>query len=853
MLHRQMALMRWVGATILVCAPLAVFAAPAPVYDQDVGAFASAKGERALVMGYPNALEIWAYPVQLVSDYRIRFRPPGALDAVDAAPLLRRVERTSTEVVRTYVGPDYTVREIWFVPRTRAGAVLRYEVEGRPDLKIEASFLPSLNLMWPGSMGGQTVAWIEARHGYVEREPLNRFSATIASQEAVDHDAIANRTRPETDRLAMLLQPMRAGGGIRSATVVFALDAGTGADGAAAMRADEAGAHADAQAHADDVLARSLEIDTPDPAINRALASATLALDQSWACNTDLGCGELAGFGPSRAGRRPQYAWFFGGDGLIATDAMLDADQVDRARDELAFVTRYQDPKTGMIWHEMSQSAGLIDWTHRYPYMYVHVDISFQYLATMKHYLATTGDTGFVRRNWPAIEKVWRYCSSVVDPKNGLPHIPDGKQGQNEQDRLRDDIRLSSLWIDAADGFAKLAGDTGHRAQADAARRAAARARRAIAQSDWDAERGFWISGHTLAGAAVPSQRSDALGVLDQGVFARDQVDQALDRIASPDFLTDWGVRSLAASDGGYDPNLYSAGSVWALGSASAATVFWKQHRPLAAWRIWRALIDWNRIDSAGHIPELLAGDLYHLEREAVPEQTWSSAGLLASAVHGLLGLEVDATAGTLALAPHLPAGMNDIAVRRVRVGNTSLGLTIHRSPDGIDLIVDNPGSMVRITFDPAIPLGATLDGATVGGLAATVTAEHYSQDEQARLAFSAGTGRTMVHIGTHGGILLDPAWADPQLGATSHMTIIGEAGLSGRTLTIAGWAADGYPAEIELATGDALTMQSGGLLTTISPGRYRLASIGGDGTPPGALGYHPFAIVLDTTSVPPQ
>jgi len=100
-------------------------------------------------------------------------------------------------------------------------------------------------------------------------------------------------------------------------------------------------------------------------------------------------------------------------------EAMLDAGQFERARDEMAFVTRYQDAKTGMIWHEISQSAGLVDWVGRYPYMYVHVDTTFQYLSALSHYIAATGETAFARANWPAIAKAWAYCASVIDAGSG--------------------------------------------------------------------------------------------------------------------------------------------------------------------------------------------------------------------------------------------------------------------------------------------------------------------------------------------------------------------------------------------------------------------------------------------------
>lgn len=843
--RRPMPYWRSISGIVAACIATAASAAPLPSYQQDIGGFVSAKGERALVMGYPTKLEVWAYPLQLISDYHIRFRVPGVVDAVDAAPMLRRVERTATEVVRTYVGPDYTVRERLFVPRTQAGAIIRYEVEGQPDLRIEASFVPSLDLMWPAALGGQTIAWENTRSGYVEREPLHHFSATIASYETVDHDIIANRSRPDSDRLTMLLQPAGAQGKVRVATLLLALDPSATEDGAALLRTGETRARADAVAHATDILAASTEIETPDPAINRALASATLALDQAWACNAKLGCGELAGFGPSRAGRRPQYAWFFAGDGMIAMDAMLDAGQFERARAELAFVTRYRDPRTGMIWHEMSQSAGLIDWVGGYPYMYVHVDISFQYLAALNHYLKATGDAAFVRQNWQAIEQAWRYCSSVIDAGSGLPRIPDGKQGQNEQERLQDDIRLSSLWIDAADGFASLAEDTGHRRQAEVARRAAARARAAIAGGSWDASRQFWISGHSLSRASVPSQRSDAIGIVDQGVFSSTQIRQALDRIASPDFLADWGVRSLAASDPAYDPNLYSAGSVWGLGSAAAATSFWHQHRPLTGWRIWRALVDWDVLDSGGHLPEVTAGDLYHPERESVPEQTWSSAGLLSSALHGLVGLEGRAADRSLVVAPHLPLGMDDIVIRRVRIADTRIDLTIHRTTTGIGLTVDNPGTTVRLTFDPKLPLGAVIDGAAVAGRPAKLLAEHHQQDEHARIEFTAGPGRTRAQIDYHGGISLAPVREALQPGASSQAPIINDARQTKDGFAIAGWAVAGHAVDIDIATDLALAPPAGGGLSKISPGRYRLTTSGAKGAGERANGYEPFLVTL--------
>jgi hypothetical protein len=772
-------------------------------YAQSPDGFVSVKGERALLMGYRGGLEMWAYPLQLLSDYRVRFRVAGQVAAIDADTLLRRVERRPTETIRIYVGQDFVVRERLFVPRQQAGAILRYEVYGRPDVRIELSFRPSLNLMWPGALGGQTIGWDTALSGYVEREPLHGLTATITSAEATGHDVPRNAAQRGTQAMSMVLTPRFAPDGVRRAALYIAADPASAAPGAlsASLAAHEAALRREAADHAETVLAGSLRITTPDAAVNEALVSATLALDQAWACAPGIGCGVVAGYGASRPGRRPQYAWFFAGDGLTAMRAMIDAGQYERAREELTFVTRYQNKKTGMIWHEMSQSAPLIDWANKYPYMFVHVDITFQYLAAVQSYVEATGDTAWARGNWRDLAAAYGYCTSIIDRASGLPRIPAGKEGQNEQDALSDDIRLSSAWIDAADGFARLARATGHGALAADADGRAQRARAALARDGWDAARGFWLSGHTLAGEPVHSEHADALPVLGQHVFTPLQADAVLDRIVSPEFTTDWGLRNLSAHAPEYDPNLYGSGSVWALATATAAVTLWAQHHPLAAFDLWHGLIGWNTLDSAGHIHELLAGDLYHPEVESVPEQTWSSAGVIGSTVEGLLGIEVHAATRTLRLAPHLPARWDKLTVDGIRVGTSIIDATIVRDEHGVALAVHNAGPDVKVDFAPALPLGATLGRATNDGAAAAVTLKAHPQDSHARLRFTARSGLTNIRLAYEGGMEIATDDTIPALGDPSVKPRIVRA-----TLTVGGLSVDAWIASPEHSSFDLIT-----------------------------------------------
>lgn len=138
-----------------------------------------------------------------------------------------------------------------------------------------------------------------------------------------------------------------------------------------------------------------------------------------------------------------------------------------------------------MIWHELSQSASFVDWEHKYPYMFVHVEVTFQFLGAVADYVEASGDVDFARRHWDALQMAYRYCQSILDPVTKLPRIAAGKQGSNEQVREIDELSLSSTWLDASDAFSRLAAWTAHAPEAADAKQAKEAAARAIAVRYW--------------------------------------------------------------------------------------------------------------------------------------------------------------------------------------------------------------------------------------------------------------------------------------------------------------------------------------------------------------------------------
>ena len=281
--------------------------------------FVSVHGRSAAIFGSADAgLEIWTYPTQIFSGFTVSFRHQGTSTAFDGRTLLRRIVYRPESVTRIYAGPDFIVREKLFVPLNLPGAILRYEVDSTRPVDIVIGFVPVLDLMWPGSLGGQDVLWDSAASGYRLFEPTHRFTAMITSADIVAHDDTPNTTLHPGHSSALAFT-LRAGANKKTASVLIAGSApGQDARDIARQLADDTGSFvSDAVAHYDTLLRHSLQIETPDAEANRALSWAEIALDQAWVCNPDLGCGLVAGYGPSRRARRPQYDWFFAGDGWL--------------------------------------------------------------------------------------------------------------------------------------------------------------------------------------------------------------------------------------------------------------------------------------------------------------------------------------------------------------------------------------------------------------------------------------------------------------------------------------------------------------------------------------------------------
>ncbi len=217
------------------------------------------------------------------------------------------------------------------------------------------------------------------------------------------------------------------------------------------------------------------------------------------------------------------------------------------------------------------------------------------------------------------------------------------------------------------------------------------RARAAALRASFD-ER-FWLPGHGWyavaldgLGQPVSALTSNAAHCLWTGIATDSRAAALIEKLAGEDMETGFGLRTLAAGMGAYNPMSYHNGSVWPHDTAIAvAGLLRYAHLPGAAdlaGRLGTGMLD--AIDAfGGRPPELYCGFDRGEFGAPVPypascsPQAWASAAPLL-VLRAFLGLDPDVPRRCLWLRPRLPARLGAIAISGLKLGTARVCITAH-------------------------------------------------------------------------------------------------------------------------------------------------------------------------------
>jgi glycogen debranching enzyme len=242
-----------------------------------------------------------------------------------------------------------------------------------------------------------------------------------------------------------------------------------------------------------------------------------------------------------------------------------------------------------------------------------------------------------------------------------------------------------------------------HRARAELAQRFGdnARADRELGAADdlrarfnrdfWCPDRGWLAVGLDADGRRIDSLASNMGHCLWTGIVEDDLTGAVAAHLTSAPMWSGWGVRTLAATEAGYDPTSYHCGSVWPHDTAIAVAGLVCSGHAERAHPLVLGLLD---VAQAGHgrLPELLCGIDRRDIGTPVPyptscsPQAWAAAAPLL-VLRALLGLAPDIPSGIIAAAPSLPAELGEVQLRGARHWHGTFDVRAERDDIEIDAI----------------------------------------------------------------------------------------------------------------------------------------------------------------------
>jgi glycogen debranching enzyme len=698
--------------------------------------YMEASGRRAAFLGREDgSFEAWAYPLKVLHDFRLSFGVSAYADPIPDASLATTVDiRPEASTVR-YAHAIFTVDATWLVPLDQSGGLVLLDVTTSEPITVYVKFRPDLKPMWPAALGGQYSYWDDTLKAYVVGEGSGKNAAIVGSPLGLTPPEQPAHNLPDApSQFAIRITPEIAARGLVPIVIAGSVEKLDAAKKTyAALLASPEASYREAADHYGRLREEMTSIESPDKRFNLAFEWGKVALDKGFVCNPHLGCGLIAGLGPSGTTERPGFGWYFGGDTFINAWAISSYGDLDTIRQSLEFLRKRQRAD-GKMMHELSQGAGFIRWFEDYGYGYYHADTTPLYIIAVRDYVRASGDAAFARDFWESMRKAYDYCASTDEDGDGLMDNTKAGLAAVETGKLRSrdvltDVFLGTAWTEAASAMRDLA-RMADPPFADTAEAAAKKARASLNRrflDDANRRINFAVmkDGQGQAEQTVWPAFGIWRGVFDPG---HDAVAGMLDQLAGHGLGTDWGARMLSNDSALYEPLSYNNGASWPFLTGWAALALFKGGRSDAGWQYLDALADLTFLEGRGYVPELFSGDRLKSIDAAVPHQLFATTGFVSGVMRGLLGLEE--TDQGLRLAPVLPPGWDFLIVRNLRWRDGRATLEVRRDGRGAISfeLAETKAPGVPVVLDPPLPPGAQRvlagkGGGRAGGAAASAPA----------------------------------------------------------------------------------------------------------------------------------
>lgn len=777
-------------------------------------------GLRSTIMGKENGGvdEVWVHPLRAFQNYQV-FLVKGGKE-IPLSSVNPKITVRPESFIRNYKIEGNIITETLFASRNLPSGIINYKIESKEPAGLKIKFDVDNRIMWPYDedfLGTYMVNENKENNKIIIHSRDNSLSSIFGMDKKSILSVKVEDTKVKT-KIARLEFAVEIKAGENDLNFVFSSSNESLAATEKYYRKTINGISSAYKENVDyykNLFAEKTIIESPDKEFNDAYKWALAGVDKFFIYTYPLGSSFMAGMGTTERGwdgaqkinGRPGYAWYFGRDSEWTSFAVLDYGDYQKVKAVLEFLGKYQD-LTGKIFHELTSSNAV---------HYDAADATPLYVILMGKYLNATGDTEFIKQEWPKIQKAIDFCYSTDTDKDGLIENTNVGHGWVEGGKIYGahvTFYLAGLWASTLEYGSRIAKTLNQNDLAESYDSSYKKVLAIIDKDFWNSDTKFYNDGKNIDGTFSTTKTIQVTVPMYFNTTDEVKSKESIKEFLGNDYTTNWGARIIGESNPMFNPRGYHYGTVWPLFTGWAALADYKYGYSLQGFSLAMNNLMVYKNWGLGYIEEVLHGTEYK-PAGVCSHQAWSESMALQPLLEGMVGISPDKLKNELRISPQIPPHFNKLNVSNILFGKARLDMNYSSEAGVLSYKLKTKSRQpFNLVLSPKLARGAVVKKVILDGK----EIEYKTTGERIEVRFNF-TAKSELRIETAGGISINPVIQNSIENEKPYGVRIIDENYSDNSYKVTLEGVQGSSEKITLTTPQKIKKISGGIIISQSDG----------------------------------